>query len=105
MKMSSELIEKAKQAKFPEELIALAKENGAELSAEEAKTYFDRLHKGGELADEELDNVAGGCGDDGYRAEFCPRCKAELFIDVMHVGMGKVKRYYVCPDCHYSKEI
>ncbi len=33
MKMSSELIEKAKQAKSAEELIALAKENGVELSA------------------------------------------------------------------------
>ena len=71
-KLTPELIEKAKQAKSAEELIALAKENGAELSAEEANTYFAQLHKTGELDDDELDNVAGGdqCGtlynDDGW---------------------------------------
>ena len=55
-----ELIEKAKQAKFAEELLTLAKENKIELSEEEAKEYFERLNKSGELSDEELDNVSGG---------------------------------------------
>ncbi len=64
MKISSELIAKAKQAKSAEELIALAKQSGTELTEEGAKIYFDQLHKGGELSDEELDNVTGGCGDD-----------------------------------------
>ncbi len=55
-----ELIEKAKQAKSHEELIALAKENGIELSEDKAKEYFERLNRSGELSDEELDNVSGG---------------------------------------------
>lgn len=55
-----ELIEKAKQAKSSKELITLAKENKIELSAEEAKEYFERLNKSGELSDEELNGVAGG---------------------------------------------
>lgn len=61
MKMNNELIAKAKQAKSPEELMALAKENGIDITEEIANEYFGRLHPAlGELSDEELDNVAGG---------------------------------------------
>ena len=62
MKFTSEQLKKAKCAKSAEELLALAKENGMELTEEEAAKYFAELHKEGEIADEELDNVAGGCG-------------------------------------------
>ncbi len=67
-KITPELIEKAKQAKTPEELIDIAKINNVELTAEEAKTYFGQLNKTGELNDEDLDNVSGGgCyAKDGY---------------------------------------
>ena len=59
--MEKELIEKARAAKTPEELMTLAKENGTELIEAEAASYFAQLHpKTGELSDEELDNVAGG---------------------------------------------
>lgn len=58
--MKQEYITKAKAAKTAEELITLAKENGMEMTAEEAQAYFDQLNKSGALADEELDNVAGG---------------------------------------------
>lgn len=67
--MEKDLIAKAKEAKTVEELLALANENGAALTEEEAKAYFEQLHpKTGELPDEELDNVAGGgCyAKDGY---------------------------------------
>ena len=64
MKFTNEQLTKAKQTKSVEELIALAKENGMELTEEEAAKYFAELYKEGELADEELDNVAGGCGGD-----------------------------------------
>ena len=56
-----ELIEKAKQAKSVEELTILAKENNIELSEDKAKEYFERLNRSGELSDEELNSVAGGC--------------------------------------------
>lgn len=55
-----ELLIKAKEAKTAEELLALAKENGIEMTEESAKAYFEQIHKTGELADEELDNVSGG---------------------------------------------
>ena len=61
MELNKELLAKAKEAKTPEELIALAKENGMELTEESAKAYLDLLHpQTGELSDDELDNVAGG---------------------------------------------
>lgn len=68
MELDKELLETAKTAKTPEELMALAKENGVELTEETANTYFERLNpKTGGLSDDELNNVAGGgCqADDG----------------------------------------
>ncbi|MCI6810939.1 MAG: hypothetical protein MR922_00790 [Lachnospiraceae bacterium] len=80
-----ELLEKAKAAKTPEEIQAIARENGMEdFSLESAKAYYEQFHKEGELSDEELDNVAGGAcyTDDGRMvttiANFCEdghRCK------------------------------
>ena len=61
MKYSKELIEKAKTAKTAEELLAMAKAENIELSAEEAEKAFAELNKTGELSDEELNNVAGCC--------------------------------------------
>ena len=62
MNISKELIEKAKTAKTAEELLEMAKEESIEMSAEQAAEYFATIHASGELSDEELDNVAGGCG-------------------------------------------
>ncbi len=86
-KFTPELIEKAKSAKTPEELMALAKENGMELTEESAKAYFEKLHpQSGEISDDELDNVSGGgclvsdpydtCMADGYCLfdYVCNRC-------------------------------
>ena len=61
MKISKELWEKGKTAKAAEELLAMAKAEKIELTEEEATKAFAELNKNGELSDEELDNVAGGC--------------------------------------------
>ncbi len=56
----NEMLVKAKKAKTPEELLAIANENGVELDEEGAKAYFEQLHQStGELSDDELDEVAG----------------------------------------------
>ena len=55
-----ELIAKAKATKSAEELLELAKENGIELTEEEAKTCFEQLHTNGAVSDDDLDAVAGG---------------------------------------------
>ena len=60
-------MEKAKTAKTAEELLELAKAENIELTAEQAKEYFATIHASGELSDEELDNVAGGCGGPDYK--------------------------------------
>lgn len=75
-----ELIEKAKQAKSAEELAALAKENGIDISDDEAEEYFERLNNSGELSDDELDNVSGGCGDFSYKTTSltCMKCKQRV---------------------------
>lgn len=63
MSFTKELLEKAKTAKTAEELLAMAKAEKIEMTAEEAARYFAELHKTGELSDDELDNVSGGCDD------------------------------------------
>ena len=58
---SPEIIEKAKEARSAAALITLAKENGTEITPEEAANYFAKLNPpSGTIADEELANVAGG---------------------------------------------
>lgn len=64
MNFTNEMIAKAGKAASAEELIEMAKAEGVELTAEEAEQYFKFLHGSRELTDEELDQVAGGKGDD-----------------------------------------
>ena len=95
--LTPELVEKAKAAKSPEELLALAKANSIEITEEEAKTYFAQLGANGIVSDEELDIVAGGLlgcpGDEGEDADAdknakstdskaCPKCGATTTIPV-----------------------
>ena len=48
--------------KSPEEVLAIAKEYGMEITLEQAQELFDRIKaaKNGELTDEDLDAVVGG---------------------------------------------
>ena len=64
--MANEIMEKLKAAKSAEELLDIAKANGAALTAEQAKTAFDRLCGSGELSDDDLDKVAGGVADEEW---------------------------------------
>ena len=57
--LTKEMIEKAMQCKSADELIALAKTGGYELTKEEAEAYLRELSDF-ELDDEKLKNVAGG---------------------------------------------
>ena len=68
MELTKELVAKAKEAKTSEELMALAKEAGIDMTEESAASLFEQLNsKTSELSDSELDNVSGGCGG-GYDA-------------------------------------
>ena len=108
-----ELFEKAKEAKSAEELLSLAKENGMELTEEEAVAYFAQLNKSGELSDEELDNVAGGgCHKKDGRLivtvwtscdEFvCVKCGQKNGGDHFHIIDGYRTNYMQqCQFCKY----
>ena len=110
--LTPEMIEKAKAAKTAEELLALAKENNVEMTADEAKTYFAQLNpKSGELSDDDLDNVAGGASgcrtSNDYVADntlvrvingdVCPQCGGTIgnFFRADEANFDSV----LCKDC------
>ncbi len=90
--MTKEMLEKAKTAKSAEELLEMAKEAEIELSEEKAKDIFSRLNSDGELSDEELGAVAGGCGE-SY--PMCPACYSP------NVKYEENYSRYRCKRCHY----
>ncbi len=59
--MNEELIAKARQAASPEEIMKIAEENEIEMCKEEAESIYKQLHTSGEMSDDELESVAGGC--------------------------------------------
>ena len=61
-KITKELLEKAMQCKTADELIALVKGNGMDITREEAEEYLAELADV-ELTDKEMHDVSGG---------FCP---------------------------------
>ena len=57
--LTHEMLEEAMQCETAEDLIALAKTKGIEITKEEAEAYIEELSSV-ELEDGDLDNVAGG---------------------------------------------
>ena len=116
MKFSKELIEKAKTAKSAEELLAMSKAEGFELPEGEAKTVFSKLNKTGELSDEELNNVSGGCGEEeipepkykigdmvissrGFPCHTCGIYRDFQITEVHRSPDGKHTYSIACPEC------
>jgi len=58
--MDKTLLQRARETQSAEELLALAKSEGIEITQGQAEEYFMKLHASMELSDEELDNVSGG---------------------------------------------
>ncbi len=73
--MNQELIEKAKIAKSPEEIMKIAEENDIYMVKEEAESIYKQLHTSGEMSDEELAGAAGGCKGAGGRTIVTSGCK------------------------------
>ncbi len=124
--MTNEQISKAKECKSAEELLALAKENGIEMTAEEAEAKFAQLNNEGELSDDELSGAAGGgCGggedpemqqyfriteedycNSDWRCKYCD--ERELQWDPFNAhyehrcSVTKIWKFIECVDCkHY----
>lgn len=60
MKFTKEQIEKAAACKSVDELLALAKTEGIQMTREEAEKYFAQLGEN-KLSVDDIGNVAGGC--------------------------------------------
>ncbi len=60
MKFTREQIEKAAACKSVDELLALAKAEGVQMTQEEAEKYFAQLN-GNKLNPDDIGEVAGGC--------------------------------------------
>ena len=112
MELNKELLAKAKNAKTPEELIALANENGTEMTEESAEAYYNLLHpQNGEVSDDELDNVSGGgCHNGGKLVvsvmHYCDewRCKddgSQCDIDGILVNCNTCRVAAYCFSCKY----
>ena len=65
-KIPKDIWQKIKQTDSAEKLLALARERGEELTVEQAEKLFAKFHQSGEVADDELDNVAGGCSEESF---------------------------------------
>ena len=94
----------------------MAKVEHIELTEEQAAKAFAELHKTGELSDEELDNVAGGCGGEeitepkykegdlvwisgGFACYTCGRYRAFKVTEVHRSPVGKHTYSVACPEC------
>lgn len=113
-KFTPEMLEKCKEAiiaaKSAEEILALAKKNGIEMTAEKAEELYDRHHKSGEMSDDELDGVAGGgCGHNkkesfpiGCRVRYaspCEKCGGVTGTVIETTTPGMWDRDYIETKC------
>ena len=112
--MSAEFMTKAKSSKSFEELKSLVAAEGIEVAEDELMARWEEVSAGAKkfkLSEEELDNVAGGCGythEDhlafggytGPKRSVCPVCGAMMEFKgdgVTPSGLG-VLVYYYCAD-------
>ena len=70
--MTEEMFKKLQEAKTAEEMIAIAKEYGKELTKEQAEEMLAPADAQGELSDDDLDSVAGGINMPGWAKQYGP---------------------------------
>ena len=80
--LTEEQIAKVKACKNQEEMLALAKEEGIELT------------------DEQLEAVSGGCVT--ISGLYCPRCGKEAIFEITNVN--SMYATFMCSSCDYSWE-
>ena len=88
--ISMELAEKLSQAKSAEEILAIAGQNGLQISPEEANLAIEDMKNQGELTDDELAQAAGGKNQYGLLM-ICKHCGRAFRIRSVS---------QLCPRCH-----
>lgn len=109
MEFSKELLKKAENCKSKEEIAALAKSEGVELSDTELDYAYDKItadNKKGELNDDELNSVNGGCGSVEGQPAYAIGDKVLLFHKGDNNALGTIKwvspeRYGLVPPYYY----
>ena len=76
-KITKEQLAKAQECKTAEELIALAKAEGYDITKEQAEAYLDEMENR-ELDRKDLDKVAGGTGTSCWQDCTQDRCLSVL---------------------------
>ena len=71
-KITKEQLKKALECKTAEELMALAKTEGYDITKEQAEAYLDEMENR-QLDRRDLDKVAGGAGAGQSCYAYCPR--------------------------------
>lgn len=105
--LTAEMIELAKTADSPMQLQKLAQDKGLVLTEAEAAAFYEQLNpRMGELEDDELDMVSGGCGGSGqstgsgaepcYEYYYNARCKT---CGAVTFGGYTENLSYRCPKC------
>ena len=108
MNFTPEQLTKAKAANSAEELLAYANEVGFKLTEDEAKSFFDKWHGNGELSDDELDNVSGGCGGISSDDPHCTECGGLLVWNSRNYpnynSSGSMNPYdlFACTQCDHK---
>ena len=95
------LQEKAEKAQTAEDLIAIAQEEGIELSPEDAESYLETRLKQGEvqeLSEAELANATGGARHNGHLI-----VTAFMYCDYFEwTPTGELKCCLACKYCYYK---
>ncbi len=93
--MTEEMIAKAREAQSAEELLQLAKDNGMdEFTMEDAEDLYAQMHASGEMSDEEMENVSGGCSTtvDGQKYTVVS-CGLKCFTGKWEDGKAPAENY------------
>ena len=85
--------------------MALAQAEGIEVSEEKLKVKFAEMHSEGKIADDELGNVAGGCGEGEHKIVTYTYCYNRNCSGNRTMKFEGDLRYgCVCPKCGRAME-
>ena len=119
--MDAKLLDEAMKAGSAKELREMAGTRGVELTEAEAENYYCRMHRLGELSDDELSGVAGGgcqikefevnsnevsegdlfmCTDPHTKYKTCPACGCQVFrVDIVFREKQSLPMEGSCSQC------